>query len=395
MAGKMAGKKRVIETGVDKLVQLVQERKRLSVKDAAKDLGVSMASIEEWADFLEEAGLITIQTKFATLYLVEREMSSKDIVAKLREAKGEKEDFLRRIESSVNALDRDRDEVKLVSSEFSRIQSLLENNFETLKKKLEKLDDFRKSTSEIDVKEKEIERTYEKRLDELESKFRKAHSDHEKVLKQVQAEIDSIKGDAQNLLLLQKSQKDLQVKVSEAHKMLDKVESDILKENEGLTSDMERVAASNDAAEKIKKEISSGASELVSVTKALKASREEFRKMESEFRKDLELLGKGDITKVGAYKQSRELMDKFQKFLAQSKDMKELVKSAEKEEAELRKHFVTLVRRAQMFQVVAKSPKLKNDIAELGKELENIDAQRSTLSAKLRKLRMFMRSVVK
>ena len=53
----MALAKSIIETGVDKLVNLVNTSGRISSLDAAKELGVSSAVIMEWADFLEEEGL--------------------------------------------------------------------------------------------------------------------------------------------------------------------------------------------------------------------------------------------------------------------------------------------------------------------------------------------------
>ena len=41
----------IIQTGVDRLVQLVKQSKRISVPDAAKTLNVSKVVVEEWADF--------------------------------------------------------------------------------------------------------------------------------------------------------------------------------------------------------------------------------------------------------------------------------------------------------------------------------------------------------
>ena len=56
----------LLKTGVDRLVSLIQEKKRISVPEAAKELGVSQIVVEEWADFLEEDGIISIEYKFAT-----------------------------------------------------------------------------------------------------------------------------------------------------------------------------------------------------------------------------------------------------------------------------------------------------------------------------------------
>ena len=48
----------IIETGVDKLVSLINAKGRVSSQDAAIQLGVSTIVIMEWADFLEEEGIL-------------------------------------------------------------------------------------------------------------------------------------------------------------------------------------------------------------------------------------------------------------------------------------------------------------------------------------------------
>jgi hypothetical protein len=52
-----------IETGVDRLVELVGQKKKISQEDASKELGVSVAVIQEWAEFLEEEGRRTENTR--------------------------------------------------------------------------------------------------------------------------------------------------------------------------------------------------------------------------------------------------------------------------------------------------------------------------------------------
>ena len=54
-----------IQTGVDRLVALIKEKEKISIDEAAKTLGVSKINIQEWADFLEEEGIIEIKYGFA------------------------------------------------------------------------------------------------------------------------------------------------------------------------------------------------------------------------------------------------------------------------------------------------------------------------------------------
>ena len=74
----------IIETGVDKLVNLIKERGRVALQDAAKELGVSTTVIQEWVDFLEEEGIISVEYKLTKPYLVDRKLTKKEVEAKAK-----------------------------------------------------------------------------------------------------------------------------------------------------------------------------------------------------------------------------------------------------------------------------------------------------------------------
>ncbi|MFC1723816.1 hypothetical protein ACFL0V_06775, partial [Nanoarchaeota archaeon] len=78
----MAGKKSVIETGIDKLLEVVKDSGKISVKEAARLVGESASRVEEWADFLEEEKLLTIESTFSGKFLVYKELTTKDVVVK-------------------------------------------------------------------------------------------------------------------------------------------------------------------------------------------------------------------------------------------------------------------------------------------------------------------------
>jgi ribosomal protein L18 len=59
-----------LTTGVDALVDLVNERRTISFQDAAKRLRVPVSTVEAWAQFLEEEGLLSIKYSFTTPYIV-------------------------------------------------------------------------------------------------------------------------------------------------------------------------------------------------------------------------------------------------------------------------------------------------------------------------------------
>ena len=391
----MAGKKSVIETGVDKLVRLVSEHGKISVKDAARELGVSVSSVEEWADFLEEEGIISIQAKFATVYLVEKKISKRDLVEKVKTVRAEKESFVRRIESSINALERDHEEIKLIDSEFGKIKSLLEGRFLKLSEKLDRLEDFRKSHRQIGVKCRELESDYEKKLKDLDNRLRKEEKSYKEVLAKVDEELANIKKEREKVEQMKIAEKDLHSQVEHLNRQIGHIRDEIEKENKQLEIDEQRLKRSADTAESIRKDVESTSKELDDVSKQFSASRKEIESMEKTFLKDVERLSKGELDKIGTYKESKDIVEKFRKFFDQTREVEEMIHKAEKEEEELKSHFEKLAKKVQAFTAVTSVPEIKNEMSALHNELSEIESRKKLLAVNLMKLRSVVRSIIK
>src|SRR3989338_4552329 len=61
--------KEVVTTEVDELIKLVQDRKEISIADAAKKLNTTEGAVEQFADLLQEEGILELKYKFTTPYL--------------------------------------------------------------------------------------------------------------------------------------------------------------------------------------------------------------------------------------------------------------------------------------------------------------------------------------
>lgn len=69
-----------VTTGVDALLQLLKEKKKISLSEAAKELHLKESAIKQWVDFLVEEKIVGIEYKFtkAYLYLNETEEERED-----------------------------------------------------------------------------------------------------------------------------------------------------------------------------------------------------------------------------------------------------------------------------------------------------------------------------
>lgn len=59
----------VIQTEVDKLIDLLKTKKRIEIKDAAKELNIEEDIIQQWVDFLVEEKILTIEYEFTKPFI--------------------------------------------------------------------------------------------------------------------------------------------------------------------------------------------------------------------------------------------------------------------------------------------------------------------------------------
>lgn len=58
-----------VETGVDQLVHLLRDKKKISMEDAAKELKMALPTIQLWVDFLVEEKIVGVEYKFTKPFL--------------------------------------------------------------------------------------------------------------------------------------------------------------------------------------------------------------------------------------------------------------------------------------------------------------------------------------
>ena len=74
-----------IETGIDKLMQLIKKNKSISITKASDELGIAKSLIQEWAEFLEIEGHVSIEYKMFVPYITQKLMSKKELTRQKKE----------------------------------------------------------------------------------------------------------------------------------------------------------------------------------------------------------------------------------------------------------------------------------------------------------------------
>ncbi|MFA5412488.1 MAG: hypothetical protein WC350_04045 [Candidatus Micrarchaeia archaeon] len=122
----------LITTGVDALIRLVQEKKRIELNMAAKLLGIAPSTIEDWAHVLEDEKVIRIEYKLTEVNLVW-------VAPSVEEVKAEKMEFTRRkaaVDQDLRRLEdvqrKGKDELRAQAESIEKMYSHFEESFRSM-----------------------------------------------------------------------------------------------------------------------------------------------------------------------------------------------------------------------------------------------------------------------
>jgi hypothetical protein len=139
----------IVETGIDKLVILVKSSGKMSVKEAAKELGVDKNVIMEWADSLESEGLISFEYKLLNTFLVLRDMTKKEVETNSKELNGKKEIIVRRARGILTNFSKEEEKFKERFDEFSSLRNIT-NKTKFVRKEIQEFENLKQIKIDLD-----------------------------------------------------------------------------------------------------------------------------------------------------------------------------------------------------------------------------------------------------
>ena len=139
-----------IETGVDRLVSLVAKVKNIDLNDAAKDLGVSESVVREWAEFLDEEGIISVEYGLSKVILSEKILTKKEAESKIKEYHSKKDAFVRKVETTLQILESETEEFDKIKAEFAELKNDIGSEMDEVKEELDELRHYEDLKHNID-----------------------------------------------------------------------------------------------------------------------------------------------------------------------------------------------------------------------------------------------------
>jgi len=372
-----------IETGVDRLVELISSEKRISVDDAAKKLGISKIVIQEWADLLEEEKIISIDYKFSKMFLVERKLTQTEVKEKEKEYSSEKDAFVRKVESSIKSLEHDSLGLEKIKKEFEIIKG-------SIGQEMAKVENEVKELEKYEYLKKNLDKDIEKQVNEFHTILDKAHSDiekeekkHQEFLQELEIEKREMQVKEHRLKSLEEKEESIVSRVSEIMSALKDVNKIISGEKVSITESEKRVSALSKAVKEIEDNIEKKKDVIQPMLDKAKKHEEQILKLQDQ------ILYKAR-EKTQAIKAQVETSVKassnFQQFFDKKNEVDKLIKQIEAEKKELETAYLTLEKKATAFDLTTKSNTVRSHIKNMEKDLNEVNKKKSKIREDLEKL---------
>ena len=372
-----------IETGVDKLVELISQVKSVSIDDAAKKLGISKVVIQEWADFLEEEKLITIEYKFSKTILKERKLSEKEVKEKQKEYSSEKDAFVRKVESSLKSLDGDSIGLEKIKKEFDNLKKDLGTEIVKVEKEVKDLEKYEYLKQNLD---KEIQ----KQIAEFHEIIDASHKDidaeqkrHQGLLQDLEIEKREFQVKEKRILSLEEKEAELMKRIQEIVVVAKDVEKRIGSEKTSLTDSEKKILNLQKVVTEIEGAITKKKKDIEPLINKAKKHEEQILALQEDILNKAREKTKAIKSQVD---EGAKATAKFKEFFDKKSVISNLIDKIENEKKEFSDMFKALEKKALAFDLSTKSNVVSSHVKTLEKEYNDINKRKSVIREDLEKL---------
>jgi chromosome segregation ATPase len=379
-----------IETGVDKLVELINQEKRVSIDDAAKKLGVGKVVIQEWADFLEEEKVISIEYKFSNTVLVERKLSEKEIKQKAQEFGSSKDAFIRKVESSIKTLDQQTVGLEKIKDEFEKLKKEIGDQISHVKDEVEELEkyDGLKKNLETDIKKQQ--ELYKGVIDKAHYDIKNTEKSYQEIMDKMGIEQKELTIKEKNLKMLEEKENSLATQEKELKERIKAIYELAQTIQSKVDTEQKAIGLEEDHLKQVEKLAANLEREIMKKKDALKPLVDEAQKNEKrilDIQEDIYEKVRQRSSQIKAQiEESEAVISRFNKFFDRKNEIEALLAQIEREREDLKAELNELTKKAVAFEIVKKSSDVNKHIKDLENEFQKIEKKRNIFKNEISKL---------
>ncbi len=209
---------KTIKTGVDKLVDLIKERKRVTIDEAAKQLSMPKELVEELADFLEEREVIGIEYKFSVPHLTYKEITREQAEERAKQFAGRRVGFVRKVDATLQSLDQHSVSLGKLKEEFLKLNKELDTKVVHAKGELNLLSRYEQMKRDIDSQILEQQKEFMENKQAIDAQILLKKKAIENLVSQITAEEEKLTKEEKLAKLLKADQEQLEIALNAAAK---------------------------------------------------------------------------------------------------------------------------------------------------------------------------------
>jgi chromosome segregation ATPase len=367
----------VIETGVDKLVELVKKHGRVSFQDAAKELGVSKDVVTEWADFLSDENILGTEYKLTQQFLVDKKISKGEIEKKAREFTDKKDIFVRKAEGTVSVLQKEADNLNKLKGEFDRMKDEMGIELDSVKKELAELERFEQMKEELSKKILDEQSESKKRSEEMGAVIVREQKKFAELIGAIEREEQQLKRERTEANALEEKEKTLMGQMASVKSMIKDVEEKLRQEDSSIKHSEESIGG----LQKLAKDIESHLRNEKEVIEPLIRKKEEHEK---DIKALQEKILSGILKKKTPNKEKAS--DKLHDLFGEKLKVSTLIEKLNADRNSLEKELSELVKKAKAFQLTAKGKDLEKEIKDLEDKFKSVEQKKGVFEEEFKKL---------
>jgi chromosome segregation ATPase len=364
---------KVIQTGVDALVELVKSEGTIFAKQASVRLGVSLPTINEWSSFLEEEGVIAVKYRFTVPYLSRKEVSDsekKEIDVRLRE---ERSIFRRKAESTLNYFRVLEEEIESLRKLLDSIGGKFQSRLKKVKDDLDKLNHLEEKKDKMDKVIEDNAQNYIQKLDLISSRLAKKRSAVEGFYKHIAKETEISKKfldmDHEELEMIKNNERFLNERLTKIKSLITAESAKIAKTKDtAILEEKLRLQQLESTYLKLKGELDSDHKVLSEVIENSKDQQAELNDAHEEIRNKMK---EEDIKLSKELNDLEGIPDKFKSYSEKKSSIATMLGKISYDEKLLKGKLLELIRRGRILDL-DDSDEFKKDLEKLNKDLEDI-----------------------
>jgi chromosome segregation ATPase len=374
-----------IETGVDKLVKLVAKEKKIELGAAAKELGVAAAVVQEWADFLEQEGLIDLQYSLSKTFIVEKRLSKIEVEKKGKEYEAKKEAFTRKVDATLKQLENETEDFESIKTQYYSLKDQIGDEIDAVKDEIEQLRHYEelKKSIDQDILKQKVE--YQKTLDDVHTRILSEEKRYTKILEEMGQESSKLKAERNEFLDIKREEEELVKRIDALQEILKSVSSRLNTQTQSVSAHEERLTRLRSLAENLQKELAEKKTkEIEPLLRISKDQEQRILRIQDEIVSKVKQRRDSMQSFQG---QSDEIAKRFEAFFQKRAKTETTIKDLEKSKQEMKEELNDLIRKAKAFDLAAKGADTNAHIRGLETKFQDFDKKKSIFAQKLEKLK--------